>query len=194
MRNKILLAVILILPPALFLFFWLTPGAVKMPPAGENQTQTDQDAAVAKALATADPKTTAAIASNFAAPRQTVFYSVPPKHAVMPAGKPAPLEFTNMAPDLVLDKVRHVIHDYDSMFGGNPVGNNAEITSQLNGNNPKQANFIQPEDGMRMNEKGELVDPWGTPYFFHALSGHEMEIRSAGPDKIMWTADDLVTK
>jgi hypothetical protein len=194
MRNKILLAVILILPPVLFLFFWLTPGVVKMPPAGQNQTQTDQDAVVAKALATANPKAAAIIASNFAGPQQTVFYSVPPKPAVMPAGKPAPLEFTNMAPDTVLDKVRHVIHDYDSMFGGNPVGNNAEITSQLNCNNPKQANFIQPEDGMRSNGEGELVDPWGTPYFFHQLSGKEMEIRSAGPDKIMWTADDLVTE
>jgi len=39
-----------------------------------------------------------------------------------------------------------------------------------------------------------LVDAWGTPFFFHQLSGHEMEIHSAGPDKIMWTADDLVTE
>jgi len=38
------------------------------------------------------------------------------------------------------------------------------------------------------------VDPWGTPYFFHQLSGKEMEIHSAGPDKMMWTADDLVTE
>jgi hypothetical protein len=71
---------------------------------------------------------------------------------------------------------------------------NVEITSQLNGQNPKQVNFIQPDVGMRINSQGELVDPWGTPYFFHQLSGRETEIRSAGPDKIMWTADDLVTK
>ena len=45
-----------------------------------------------------------------------------------------------------------------------------------------------------VNEKGELVDPWGTPYFFHQLSAMEMEIRSAGPDRIMWTEDDLVIK
>ena len=47
---------------------------------------------------------------------------------------------------------------------------------------------------MRVNENGEMVDPWGTPYFFHQLSGHEMEIHSAGPDKIMWTFDDLVAR
>jgi hypothetical protein len=47
---------------------------------------------------------------------------------------------------------------------------------------------------LRINGKGELVDYWGTPFFFHQLSGTEMEIHSAGPDKVMWTADDLVTK
>ena len=36
------------------------------------------------------------------------------------------------------------------------------------------------------------VDPWGTPYFFHQLSSTEMEIRSAGPDKRLWTDDDVV--
>jgi hypothetical protein len=54
--------------------------------------------------------------------------------------------------------------------------------------------FIRPDSGLRINEKGELVDAWGTPFFFHQLSGSEMEIRSAGPDKVMWTDDDLVTK
>ncbi len=47
---------------------------------------------------------------------------------------------------------------------------------------------------MRINEKGELVDAWNTPFFFHQISGTEMEIHSAGPDKIMWTQDDLVIK
>ena len=47
---------------------------------------------------------------------------------------------------------------------------------------------------MRINSQGELIDPWGTPYFFHQLSGTEMEIHSAGPDKVMWTQDDLVIK
>jgi hypothetical protein len=155
-----------------------------------------QDAAVSNALATASPQVNAIITSNFAAasPPQTIFYAVPPKPAVAPAGKPEPLEYTNLAPEIVLDNVRHAIRDYGSMFGGNPVGVNSEITSQLNGHNPKQANFIRPEAGMRLNDRGELVDPWGTPYFFHQLSGTEMEIRSAGPDKILWTTDDLVTK
>jgi len=77
------------------------------------------------------------------------------------------------------------------MFGGNPVGTNPEIASALQGQNPKGINFLKA-DGNRVNEQGELVDAWGTPYFFHQLSGTEMEIRSAGPDRIMYTADDLV--
>ena len=80
------------------------------------------------------------------------------------------------------------------MFGGNPVGTNPEITAQLNGGNLKQINFIQPDAGMRINEKGELVDVWNTPLFFHQISGTETEIHSAGPDKIMWTPDDLVAR
>ena len=192
MKNKTLAAVILLLPLSLFVYFLLRPVAEKKPAPDKNQTT--QDVAVARALATASPRANAIIASNFAAPPQTIFYAVPPKPQLEPAGQPHSLEYTNLPPEIVLDNMRHAIRDYGAMFGGNPVGVNAEITSQLSGHNPKQANFIRPEDGMRINEKGELVDPWGTPYFFHQLSGHETEIRSAGPDKIMWTADDLVTE
>jgi hypothetical protein len=90
--------------------------------------------------------------------------------------------------------MRTVFHSYQSMFGGNPVGTNLEITKALEGGNPKQTHFISEENGMRINSQGELIDPWGTPYFFHQLSGTEMEIHSAGPDKVMWTQDDLVIK
>ena len=109
------------------------------------------------------------------------------------AGLPHEPEFTNLPPEIVLGKVAHVIRDYASMFGGNPIGTNPEITAALNGQNPRQANFIDPGAGMRINGNGELVDPWGTPYFFHQLSGTEMEIHSAGPDRKMGTADDLVS-
>ena len=79
------------------------------------------------------------------------------------------------------------------MFGGNPIGTNLEITRALDGDNPKEVKFLGP-DGNRLNGKGELVDAWGTPYFFHQLSALEMEIRSAGPDRVFYTADDLVMK
>jgi hypothetical protein len=100
----------------------------------------------------------------------------------------------SMDPDVVLRNMRNAIHQYGSMFGGNPTGTNPEITDALNGGNPREARFINEESGLRINGRGELVDSWGTPFFFHQLSGSEMEIRSAGPDKKMWTRDDLVTK
>jgi hypothetical protein len=103
-------------------------------------------------------------------------------------------EKENIPPAIVVENVSRAIRQYGEMFGGNPVGTNPEITAQLNGGNPKQINFIQLDAGMRINEKGELVDAWNTPFFFHQISGTEMEIHSAGPDKIMWTQDDLVTR
>ena len=53
-------------------------------------------------------------------------------------GLPHELEFTNIPPEIVLEKVAHAIHDYASMFGGNPVGTNPEITAALNGRNPRR--------------------------------------------------------
>lgn len=72
---------------------------------------------------------------------------------------------------------------------GNPVGENSEITAALKGRNRLAFAFIPP-DNPAINPKGELCDRWGTPYFFHQLSGERMEIRSAGPDHRLWTADD----
>jgi hypothetical protein len=106
----------------------------------------------------------------------------------------SPNAASSISPDIVLGNMRNVIRQYGSMFGANPVGTNPEITEVLNGGNPKEARFINEESGLRINGRGELVDSWGTPFFFHQLSATEMEIRSAGPDLKMWTRDDLVTK
>ncbi len=108
--------------------------------------------------------------------------------------KPDESASTPVGPEKALEIVQRAVHQYGEMFGGNPVGTNPEITSQLTGNNPKQINFLSSQPGMHINASGELVDAWGTPYFFHQLSGSEMEIHSAGPDKMMWTSDDLVVK
>lgn len=83
-----------------------------------------------------------------------------------------------------------MIRDFRLMLGGNPVGTNAEIMKALGGSNPKKIKLGLPE-GQQLNADGELADPWGTPYFFHQISGQEMEIRCAGPDRIMWNDDDI---
>jgi len=74
---------------------------------------------------------------------------------------------------------------------GNPVGDNAEITAALTGRNRLQLALI-PRDHPAINARGELCDRWGTPFFFHQLGGTRMEIRSAGPDRVLHTADDVV--
>jgi hypothetical protein len=74
---------------------------------------------------------------------------------------------------------------------GNPTGENAEITSALTGRNRLGFAFIAA-DNPAINARGELCDRWGTPYFFHQISGEKMEIRSAGPDRRLWTDDDVV--
>ncbi len=93
----------------------------------------------------------------------------------------------------VKGKVRRMIIDYHTLMGENPVGTNAEIMQAIMGENGRQATLGPPE-GQTLNGKGELVDDWGTPYFFHQLSKDRMEIHSAGPDKIMGTPDDIVVK
>jgi hypothetical protein len=101
---------------------------------------------------------------------------------------------SSLPPATALENMRSVFRHYNQRFGGNPVGSNREITATLGGQNPQQANFINPDDGARVNSQGEIVDHWDNPYFFHQLSRTEMEIRSAGPDRRMWTSDDLVLK
>ncbi len=110
---------------------------------------------------------------------------------------PAPAEppaAAALPPLTILDNARVMIYNYHDRFGENPVGDNSEITAALLGKNPKQVTFITEESGLHTNDKGELLDGWGTPFFFHQVSSKEMEIRSAGEDRKLWTFDDLVTR
>ncbi|MCF7787102.1 MAG: hypothetical protein K9N47_13330 [Prosthecobacter sp.] len=91
-----------------------------------------------------------------------------------------------------LQRITIMLRDYRTIAGDNPIGSNAEIMQALSGDNPRQAKIL-PED-LPLNSSGELVDRWGTPYFFHQLSRNSMEIRSAGADRRMWTRDDIFTR
>ena len=86
-----------------------------------------------------------------------------------------------------------MLRDFRTRMGGNPTGTNAEIMKGVMGGNPANA-VLGPPEGQQINEQGELIDRWGTPYFFHQLTAEQMEIRSAGPDRKMWTTDDVVVR
>lgn len=80
---------------------------------------------------------------------------------------------------------------YRRHHDGNPVGGNEEISATLRGHNPEHLAYL-PQAGVFFDEKGRLIDRWGTPYFFHALAADHMDIHSSGPDRVLWTNDDIV--
>lgn len=71
-----------------------------------------------------------------------------------------------------------------------PLSANEDWADLLRGKNGAREEFL-PAQHVALNDKGQLIDRWQTPLFFHALGGGRYEIRSAGPDKALWTADDL---
>ncbi|MDF1862618.1 MAG: type II secretion system protein GspG [Verrucomicrobiales bacterium] len=90
-----------------------------------------------------------------------------------------------------LDFLEQILSIYRLSFEQNPVaGDNQMVMEALLGGNPRNL-VVFPSDHPAINAKGELLDRWGNPYFFHALSGTEMEIFSAGPDGVLNTADDV---
>ena len=70
-----------------------------------------------------------------------------------------------------------------------PLGSNEELTAALLGRNRAGVEMISAECPA-VNGKGQMVDRWGTPLFFHAKARDRIDIRSAGPDRQMWTEDD----
>lgn len=91
-----------------------------------------------------------------------------------------------------LEIIRDFITIYGRAVGANPVGENTDITAALTGAQyPGQKGQIFPR-GHRAIRAGQLVDRWGTPFWFHPNSGSQMEIRSAGPDRQLFTPDDVV--
>ena len=73
----------------------------------------------------------------------------------------------------------------------NPVGENAEITAVLD--RPQSPGFrVHPAESPGDQRPGRTVRPLGNALLFPRLSGTQMEIRSAGPDRKLWTADDEV--
>jgi hypothetical protein len=87
--------------------------------------------------------------------------------------------------------VHLMLTDYRKVFGQVPEGGlNEEITRGLRGDNPKKLVFLVEKSGT-LNAGGELIDRWGSPYFFHKLSRDRIDLRSAGPDRQFWTSDDF---
>ncbi len=107
----------------------------------------------------------------------------------MPPAEPPPAQRTPLAELRVAGRA---VRGFRATIGGNPVGANAEIVRALLGANPRGTRFLDPA-AVSLSPEGEMLDAWGRPVFFHQISSTLMEIRSAGPDGRMFTADDVVT-
>ena len=80
---------------------------------------------------------------------------------------------------------------YRLVYSTNPVaGENLEVIAALTGKNEHKI-VVFPPDHPDINDSGELLDRWGRPYFFHALSGTKLDILSHGPDGKRGTPDDI---
>lgn len=91
-------------------------------------------------------------------------------------------------PALVLGLLDHYRH----LFGGYPAGaEGRHFVNALRGRNPDRLPLLPP-DHPRLAPTGELLDAWGRPFVFHLRERRAIEVRSAGPDGELFTADDLV--
>ena len=73
------------------------------------------------------------------------------------------------------------LQKYKERVGAYPVGNNSDVVKALKGGNAKGVIIVIGRE-KNINTKGELVDPWGTPFRFY-FAGEGILIRSAGPNK-----------
>lgn len=87
------------------------------------------------------------------------------------------------------------LQQYKENVGGYPIGGNSDIAKALMGKNPKNVIILVGRKN-QTNEKGEFVDPWGTPLRIY-FSDTGVLIRSAGAnrrfdDSTVIEADDYI--
>jgi hypothetical protein len=93
-----------------------------------------------------------------------------------------------------LRKIQHVAVGYFSLVKDAqhfPIGGNEDFSAALRGENPNREIFIRPGHPV-FSREGLLIDRWGSPLIVHPEAWRELEIRSAGPDRIPYTGDDLI--
>jgi hypothetical protein len=94
-----------------------------------------------------------------------------------------------------VDSLFFALQKYKEQVGGYPAGGNLEVAKALMGSNSKKV-IVIVGNRIRVNEKGEFVDPWGTPMRMY-FSDVGALIRCAGPnrrfdDSTVIDADDYI--
>ncbi|MEI9865221.1 MAG: hypothetical protein WDN00_11865 [Limisphaerales bacterium] len=97
------------------------------------------------------------------------------------------------SPENDLTSLAHLMDNYTLLVKSafdRPLSANEDWAAALRGLNPAHERFL-PDKSIALDDQGRLVDRWGTPLFFHAIGNRQFELRSAGPDKKLWTDDDV---
>ncbi|XHR29976.1 MAG: type II secretion system protein GspG [Chthoniobacteraceae bacterium] len=93
-----------------------------------------------------------------------------------------------------LDEMVRALNAYYTEYGVMPKGNDAEVLAALQRKNPRDIMFYEP-GSRHLNSKGELLDPWGTPYRIGATKPGYAWAYSCGANKIdeggAWGSDDV---
>jgi len=87
------------------------------------------------------------------------------------------------------------LQKFKEVVGAYPLGSNAEVAKALKGRNAKNVIILVGRKS-ELNEKGEMVDPWGTALRVY-FSDSGVLIRSAGPnrrfdDGTVLDSDDII--
>lgn len=110
----------------------------------------------------------------------------------LPPSSPVPSHHETAEEDI--QTVVMLLEEYRRAFGAMPMGEqNDEIVRRLQGENPRGI-AVLPKTHPNLSTEGELLDRWGTPYRFHPESAWLTTVRSAGPDRTMWTHDDILSE
>jgi hypothetical protein len=79
------------------------------------------------------------------------------------------------------DNLFYALTQYKERMGAYPAGGNLDVARALSGNNSRSL-IILVGHHQDINDKGEFIDPWGTPLRIY-FAGEGVLIRSAGPNK-----------
>lgn len=96
-------------------------------------------------------------------------------------------------PEEDLSMMAHAFSNLTLLIKGDApfrMGANEEFAAALRGKNRDSLRFL-PDLHPCFNAQGQIVDRWKTPLFFHVNDRDHIDIRSAGPDRVMATDDDL---
>lgn len=114
-------------------------------------------------------------------------YDFTASHMDQYAAETSPARNDVQTVSLMLESAFMLMKDQMPSFSGNQ-----ELVTILQGKNPSGMKFLSTSFPY-LDQEGQLLDRWRNPLFFHRISGSMIDVRSAGPDGIMWNVDDVHT-